>query len=522
MTDTPGASEARAINVLLIVVDQWRADMMPGSPALPIDLPNIRRLMREGVTFRNHVTTAVPCGPARASLLTGLYLMNHRAVQNTVPLDARHFTLARALRAAGYDPALIGYTTTTPDPRTTPRRDPRFTVLGDLMEGFRSVGAFEPGMDGYFGWVAQKGYALPPNRTDIWLPEGEDAVPGATDRPARIPKELSDSAFFTERALTYLKGRDGKPWFLHLGYYRPHPPFVAPAPYHALVKPADVAPPIRAATPEREARQHPLLGFYLGSIAQSSFFQGASGLGVELDEAALRQMRATYCGMLAEIDDRLGEVFAHLDATRQWQDTLVIFTSDHGEQLGDHWLLGKIGYFDESFRIPLIVRDPRAEADVTRGRTLQAFTESIDVMPTILDWLGAEVPRAADGRSLLPLVEGRHPADWRDALTYEFDFRDVYYSHPEAALGLPMDHCSLAVIQDDEAKYVHFAGLPPLFFDLREDPHQFVDRAADPACAARVKDYAQRLLTHRMRHAERTLTHFRATPHGLEERRPAR
>jgi arylsulfatase A-like enzyme len=395
-------------------------------------------------------------------------------------------------------------------------------VLGDLMEGFRSVGAFEPGMDGYFGWVAQKGYALPPNRTDIWLPEGEDAVPGATDRPARIPKELSDSAFFTERALTYLKGRDGKPWFLHLGYYRPHPPFVAPAPYHALVKPADVAPPVRAATPEKEARQHPLLGFYLGSIAQSSFFQGASGLGVELGEAALRQMRATYCGMLAEIDDRLGEVFAYLDATRQWQDTLVIFTSDHGEQLGDHWLLGKIGYFDESFRIPLIVRDPRAEADVTRGRTLQAFTESIDVMPTILDWLGAEVPRAADGRSLLPLVEGRHPADWRDALTYEFDFRDVYYSHPEAALGLPMDHCSLAVIQDDEAKYVHFAGLPPLFFDLREDPHQFVDRAADPACAARVKDYAQRLLTHRMRHAERTLTHFRATPHGLEERRPAR
>jgi len=520
MSEPPGANGMRVRNVLLIVVDQWRADMLPGLPNLPVDLPNVRRLMREGVTLTNHVTTAVPCGPARASLLTSLYLMNHRAVQNTVPLDARHFTLAKALRAIGYDPALIGYTSTTPDPRTTSPRDPRFLVLGDLMEGFRSVGAFEPGMDGYFGWVAQKGYPLPPRRTDIWLPEGEDAVPGATNRPARIPKELSDSAFFTEHALAYLKGRNGKPWFLHLGYYRPHPPFVASAPYHTLVNPADVSLPVRAATPEEEGRQHPLLAYYLGAIAQASFFQGGAGLAAEMSEAATRQMRATYCGMLAEIDACLGEVIAYLDATDQWRDTLVVFTSDHGEQLGDHWLLGKIGYFDESFRIPLILRDPRPEADVTRGRSLPAFTESVDVMPTILDWLGGDVPRATDGRSLLPLVLGDHPADWRDAVTYEYDFRDVFYSHPETALGLPMDHCSLAVLQDEAGKYVHFAGLPPLFFDLREDPDQFVNRAGDPAYGARVKDYAQRLLSHRMRHAERTLTHFRATPNGLEERNP--
>ena len=154
-------------NVLLIVVDQWRADFMPVLGADFLRTPNLDRLCREGVTFRNHVTTAVPCGPARASLLTGLYLMNHRAVQNTVPLDARHMNLGKALRGVGYDPALIGYTTTTPDPRGTSRNDPRFSLLGDLMEGFRSVGAFEPSMDGYFGWLAQKGYALPPNREDI-------------------------------------------------------------------------------------------------------------------------------------------------------------------------------------------------------------------------------------------------------------------------------------------------------------------------------------------------------------------
>lgn len=512
-------------NVLLIVVDQWRADFMPhAAPWLP--LPNIRRLMREGATFTRHVTATVPCGPARASLLSGLYQMNHRAVQNTVPLDARHFTLAKALRQVGYDPALVGYTTTTPDPRTTGAADPRFLCLGDLMDGFRSVGAFEPNMDPYFGWVAQAGFALPARREDIWLPEGEDALPGATRRPARIPRELSDTAFFTDRALAYLKGRHGGPWkdrgwFLHLGYYRPHPPFVAPAPYHAMFDAADMPPPLRAATAEQEARQHPLLAHYLHEIRLGGFFQNASGHASELDEAQVRQMRATYCGMLHEIDDRLGEVFAFLDATGQWQSTLVIFTSDHGEQLGDHWLLGKLGYFDESFAIPLIVRDPREAADPTRGVLIDLFSESVDVMPTILDWLGGSIPHACDGVSLLGLLGGGSVQGWREARSYEFDFRDIFYSTPETALGVPMEACSLAVLQDAEAKYVHFAGLPPLFFDTRQDPHQFRNLAGEAAQASRVKDYAQRLLSHRMRHADRTLSHFRATPAGLEERRPA-
>nr|WP_314071017.1 phosphoric/sulfuric ester hydrolase PehA [uncultured Roseococcus sp.] len=506
-------------NVLLIVVDQWRADFIPHLGAEFLRTPNLDRLCREGVTFRNHVTTTVPCGPARASLLTGLYLMNHRAVQNTVPLDARHTNLAKQLRRIGYDPALIGYTTTTPDPRETGPRDPRFTYLGDVMDGFRSVGAFEPTMDGYFGWLAQKGYELPEKRENIWLPEGEDSEPGVTTRPSRIPAELSDTAYFTERALTYLKGVGQKPWFLHLGYYRPHPPFIASAPYHAMYRAEDMPAPVRAADWAQEAAQHPLLDFYLRGISQGSFFHGAGGAATELDEAAIRQMRATYAGMMTEIDDNLGQVFDYLDQTGQWEETTIIFTSDHGEQLGDHYLLGKIGYFDESFRIPLVVK----EAGTPRrpGAIEDAFTESVDVMPTILEHLGGQIPHACDGRSLLPLLGGPAPAGWRDLLHYEYDFRDVFYSRPESALGLSMDESSLCVVQDSRYKYVHFAALPPLFFDLQADPHQFRNLAEDPAHASLVKDYAQKALSWRLTHAERTLTHFRATPQGLEERHPA-
>lgn len=505
-------------NVLLIVVDQWRADHVPHLGATHLQTPNLDRLCRAGVTFRNHVTTCVPCGPARASLHTGLYLMNHRQVQNWVPLDARHTTLPRAVRACGLDPALIGYTTTVPDPRTTHPNDPRFQNLGDMMEGWRPVGAFGPGHEFYFGWLAQKGFPLPKNREEIWLPEGDDATPGATTRPARIPKELSDSFFFTEKALEYLKGRNGNPFFLHLGYYRPHPPFVVSAPYHDMYRAQNMPRAVRAPTPEQEAAQHPLLRHYLDRTRQASFFTGAEGMIAAMDDATVAQMRATYCGMIAEVDDNIGRVLDYLEATDQMKDTLIVFTSDHGEQLGDHYLAGKIGYHDESFRIPLVIVDP--DAPEQAGRIEDAPTKSIDLMPTMIDWLGGDPPRACDGRSLRPLVHDAKPADWRTELHYEYDFRDTFHSRAESDLKLDADECTLLVVQDAKWKYVHFTALPPLLFDLQADPHNFTNLADDPAHAAIAREYAQKALSWRMFHADRTLTHYRATPTGLERRTP--
>ena len=272
-------------NVLLIVVDQWRGDCLPvlGHPCLKT--PNLDALCAEGVTFRNHYTQCVPCGPGRASLLTGMYMMNHRAVQNTIPLDARHSNLALETRKLGYDPVLVGYTTTTPDPRTAAFDDPRFTVLGDLMDGWRPVGAFEPRKEGYFGWVAHNGFPVPAVPDDIWLPRERAAGDiGAVRKPSTIPAELSDTAWFTERALTYLAGNRDLPWLLHLGYYRPHPPFIAPEPYHAMYDPDDMPAPVRGPSWHAEAEQHPLLDFYLQNNPRKSFFQNGEGLGCEMDE----------------------------------------------------------------------------------------------------------------------------------------------------------------------------------------------------------------------------------------------
>jgi arylsulfatase A-like enzyme len=511
---------AKRKNVLLIVVDQWRGELLPclGGDAAALKLPNIDRLCREGVTFRNHYSQTAPCGPARASLLTGLYQMNHRAVQNTVPLDSRFTNLGHELRALGYDPALVGYTTTTPDPRETSPNDPRFLVLGDIMDGFRPVGVFEPYKDAYFAWVASKGFDLPADRENVWLPREGKA--GATRAASVIPAELSDTAWFTERGLTYLRGAANHNWFLHLGYYRPHPPFIAPEPYNTMYDPADMPAPVRAASPEQEAKQHPLLRYYVENIKQSNFFQGGVGAASAMNEHEVRTMRAVYYGLMSEVDAQLGRVFDFLDRSGQWNDTLIVLTCDHGEQLGDHHLLGKIGYFDQSFRIPMIVRDPDALANGTRGSIVERFTETIDTMPTILEWLGGDIPRQCDGRSLLPFVrEGKPLADWRAEVHYEFDFRDIYYSQPESALGLHMDRCSLAVVQDEAWKYVHFAALPPLLFDLKADPGQFHNLADDPGRARVVRDYAQHMLNWRLAHADKTLTGYRATPQGLQVRR---
>jgi len=262
-----------------------------------------------------------------------------------------------------------------------------------------------------------------------------------------------------------------------------------------------------------------MLRYYVENVSRRSFFENGVGLASEMEEAEVLQMRATYYGLMSELDTQLGRVFQFLKQTGQWDDTLIVLTSDHGEQLGDHHLLGKLGYFDESFHIPMIIRDPDARADGSRGKVVKQFTETVDTVPTVLGWLGQPVPRACDGHSLLPFLrDGAPPDGWRSEVHYEFDFRNVFYSKPEETLGLTMDECSLAVVQDERYKYVHFAAQAPLLFDLGRDPGQLHDVAADDAYAAVMRDYSGKMLNWRLLHAERTLTGYAASPDGLVTR----
>jgi arylsulfatase A-like enzyme len=171
----------------------------------------------------------------------------------------------------------------------------------------------------------------------------------------------------------------------------------------------------------------------------------------------------------------------------------------------------------------LIVRDPRPVADATRGRTVDVFTENVDIMPTLLEWLELDTPPACDGESLLPFVTSLEPPRvWRDEAHWEFDFRDPVDPAAERALGLPMHACTLNVIRGQRYKYVHFAALPPLLFDLHDDPAELHNRATDPQYLPIVLEFAQRMLSWRMRHDEQTLTHLALTEEGVVARRAPR
>ena len=225
------------------------------------------------------------------------------------------------------------------------------------------------------------------------------------------------------------------------------------------------------------------------------------------------------------MDSQIGVVLQALKDAHLDKNTLIIFTSDHAEQLGDHYLFSKMGYFDSSYQVPLVIRDPGSDADATRGASVDEFSESIDLLPTILEWAGLPVPRQCDGASLLPFVRGETPEDWRQEVHYEFDLRSGYHDPGKPVLGLGFDDGGLAVLRDRRYKYVHCTALPPALYDLTRDPGELVNCAADPAYVRVVAEYAQRMLTWRMRHAERTLTHLSATPNGLVDRRvllPAR
>ena len=500
-------------NVLLIMVDQWRGDTLGALGHPCVRTPHLDRLAAEGVTFTQHYAQSSPCGPSRASLATGQYLMNHRVVTNDTPTAAHLKTLPWFVREAGYDPALIGYTTTVPDPRGADANDPRFRV-NTIADGWSVVRDFEGDRTHYLAYLSGLGYDVSSGYNALFRP-----APGV-DEHARlaaspIQPEHSDTVWAIEGALDYIRVRTHEPWFLHLGTFRPHPPFMASTPFDTMYDPAHVPPPLRGAALDQEKAVHPLARLLMESVKARTGVQNMPGLAADIGLEDWCKIRAAYYGLCSEVDAQLGRVFDLLRQTGQDKRTLIVLTSDHGEQLGDHYLVSKRGYFPQSYHIPCIVRDPRTVADGTRGRKVNAFTENVDILPTLLAWLGRPIPNQCDGHSLLPHVQGDAPAGWRREAHWEYDFRDMADGKAAQSLGIDEDATSLAVIRDERFAYVHFAQLPPLLFDLTADPHWIHNVADDPAYATAALQYARRMLDWRLTHANRTLTGLAISSAGL-------
>ena len=498
-------------NLLFITADQWRGQCL-SSLGHRVQTPNLDALAKEGVLFKNHFANAVPCGPSRASLHTGMYLQNHRSGTNGTPLDARHTNWALETRRKGFDPVLFGYTDTANDPRQFDPDDPILQSYEGPLPGIDPIAMMGTFPDLWADWLADKGYDIPePNWKLYTAKKGLEYEMGGDSAAALdIPREHHDTWFMVDQVMDYIDNQTPQDFCIHLSLLRPHPPWVAPAPYNSMYPPETLEDYIRADSVDLERNQHPWLYQALRERHSAS----------PVDPKKLARLKSSYFGLMSEVDANLGRLFDHLKRNNLWQETLIIFTSDHGEQIGDHHLIGKMGYFDQSYHIPLIIYDPSNCANNTRGTELTGFTENIDIMPTLLDWLGIDIPIQCDGSSLISTIRsGAFPNHWRQEAHWEFDFRNVSSGETlERTLGLTQHQCTLNVVRSHAYKYVHFTGLPALFFDLANDPAELNDLSRDPAYTSIMLEYAQKMLSWRMNHDEQTLTHLELTEHGVVTR----
>lgn len=464
-------------NVLFVMCDQLRWDYLSCYGHQVLQTPAIDSLARRGVRFdRAYVQSAV-CVPSRMSFYSGRYMSSHGSTWNHVPFPVCEVTLGDHLAAAGRVATLAGKTHVIPDIASLERlglprdsRDARMRLDGGFGELDRYDGHAPPGREsGYADYLRAHGY----DHDDPW----NQYVVGAFDEvgahangwllrnahlPAKVREEHSETAYMTDRALEYLHGQGDKPWVLHLSYIKPHWPLMAPAPYNAMYRGADTGRILRA-DPARE-NPHPVLQAYRNTHEDCLSYGR---------ETVVRHVRPTYMGLMRQVDDHLQRVLDYLEASGLAQETLIIFTADHGDHLGDHGLGEKELFYEQAVRVPMIVVDPRPSADATRGSANMSMVEAVDILPTILDALGLPAaPHVVEGRSLLPQLQGQTHTQWRDAVFSELDyaFRDA-----RRELGRSVDECQAWMVRTERWKYVHWRGMRPQLFDMEGDPDELVD-----------------------------------------------
>jgi arylsulfatase A-like enzyme len=471
-SDATWMSRGDGVNFLLITLDQFRGDCLSSVGHPVVRTPNLDALASGGVLLRRHFSQAAPCSPGRACLYTGTYQFNNRVVGNGTPLDDRFDNIARAARRAGYRPTLFGYADQGIDPRLAEGpNDPRLSNFEGVPDGFDIGLQLTEHQEAWVRWLDDLGYDV-----------GSDAEAALTSEPER-PAEHGVSAFLTDRLLDWF-GRQDDQWFVHASYHRPHPPYAAAGRWSGAYDPADGPGAIPA--PDRPT---PFAGHLAENAAPS-------------DEGEFRALRAQYYGMISDVDEQLGRLWSGLAELGMWDDTFVVITSDHGEQLGDQGILGKAGLFEPSYHVLGIVRDPRHPE--AHGREVNAFTENVDIMPTLCEAMGIEVPAQCDGMPLTPFLVGDEPPWWREAAHWEYDWRweKILFGPHLWPWDRRLERQNLAVLRSDSIAYAQFANGEWRCFDLAADP-TWRTEIDDPTI---VLVAAQSMLSWRASHADRLFT----------------
>jgi arylsulfatase A-like enzyme len=478
-------------NILFIMCDQLRWDYLSCAGHSWLHTPNIDALAARGVRFSRAYVQSPVCGPSRMSFYTGRYVQSHGATWNGVPLKVGEMTLGDYLRPLGVQAALVGKTHMRADVEGMQRLgiDPE-SIIGvrvaecgfdpyerdDGLHGVGPDGRYDPQLPRYNQYLNDKGYAGS-NPWHDWANaadgEGNALASGWAMRharkPARVKEEDSETPYMTRRAMDFMRDAGDRPWCLHLSYIKPHWPYIAPAPYNTIYGAGDVQPAVRSE--EERADPHPIYRAFMDMRVSSSFSR---------DEVR-DEVVPVYMGLIKQIDDQLGYLFRFMGEHGLLDSTLIAFTSDHGDYLGDHWMGEKDLFHEPSAKIPLILVDPSERADGTRGTVCDDLVEAIDLVPTFLEALGSDPALQShrlEGRSLIPALRGKATDPWREFVFSEYDYSMLPVA---TALGIEPRNARLFMVADKRWKYVHAVGFRPMLYDLESDPNEFRDLGADPA-----------------------------------------
>ncbi len=459
-------------NILFIMADQHRGECMGCDGNRAIRTPNMDALAREGVRFRNAYTATPSCIPARAGLLTGLSPWNHgllgmggwpiatkyrhempkelaKAGYYTATIGKNHFDAPR--QSHGYDLMLNDEHHDIPDIYQSDYHS-FFWQNAPNIKGPSATGAFSEVVDGCgFGWK------------DFW-----NAYQG---RGFPYPERLHRTRWVGRSAVNFLRTYDRRqPFFLKVSFIPPHSPYIPPERLMRQYMDADL--------PEA------FHGEWSGKYRKPS----GPGLDIwcgELGKEQVHRSRAGYYGQVAYVDEQIGQMLEELDSRGMLEDTLIVYTSDHGDMLGDHYMWRKCQPYQSSARIPMLMRWPKGLVSGARGRVVDQPTELRDMMATFLDAAGALEPIAdsLDGMSLLRLADGKTEG-WRPYIDME---HDICYS--------PLVHWN--ALTDGHMKYIFHAhdGSEQLF-DLDNDPQELKDLSSEAAHQDKLKLWRARMVKH--------------------------
>lgn len=450
-----GSSAGKKPNILFLMTDQHRADCIGCDGNQVIKTPNLDRIAREGARFSQAYSTTPTCIPARAAILTGQSPWHHGQIGYGQVAERYPFELPRALNEAGYYTFVIGKC------HYHPQRNLHGFQGGLLDESGREQ---SPGFKSdYRQWFKKVAPDKDPDATGVGWNEYQS-------KQYVLPEELHPTRWMGDTAVDWIEKYDrDEPFLLKVSFARPHSPYDPPKRFWDMYDEDDM--------PE------PYVGDWAGEFAQGdpkNLNSWRGDFGIE----QAKKSRRGYYGSVTFIDEQVGRILKSLEDRGMLENTLILWTADHGDMLGDHHHWRKSYPYEGSARVPMLVRWGKDMGiDAERGQHIRQVVELRDVLPTFLDAAGAAIPESVDGDSVLKLIKGE-TSGWRKYIDIE---HDVCYSNENNWAGLT----------DGKWKYVFYAfdGNEQLF-DMEKDRGELHDLSADPSYANTLKYWRRELVKH--------------------------